>query len=68
MEMGKNNAISSIPFAPRTERIETCRVDSVTSLALHQESRTIEPELTMGTGIEMQKDPSGAVIQEGIMQ
>lgn len=63
----EDNAIT-ISFAPRMETIETCKVDSVTSTALPQESRTIEPDVTTDTRIELMKDPSSAAIREGIVQ
>jgi uncharacterized protein (TIGR01568 family) len=63
----EDNAIT-ISFVPRTEAIETCRVDSVTSIALPQETRTIKPDVTPDTGIALQKDTSSGATQEGIVQ
>ena len=58
----------TISFVPRTEAIETCRVDSVTSIALPQGTRTIKPAATPDTGIALQKDTSSNATQEGIVQ
>ena len=58
----------TISFVPRTEAIETCRVDSVTSIALPQGTRTIKPAVTPDTGIALQKDTSSNATQEGIVQ
>ena len=63
----EDNAIT-ISFVPRTETTETCRVESVTSIALPQGTGTIKPDVTLDTGIALQKDASSGATQEGIVQ